>query len=68
MRTVSESEVVVPVFSAGGHTLVGVLDIDSRVKARFTQQLQETLEEVCVQLQTACDWEPLLREMTDSSS
>ena len=62
--SVSESEVVVPLLLPGGEEKVlGVLDIDSSVKERFTESLVEVLQEVCESLVRACDWEDLVRQL-----
>jgi len=48
----TESEVVVPYFTAGGDIL-GVLDVDSDLPSAFTAADQDGLEEICKLLR---DW------------
>lgn len=50
----SRSEIVVPLRRAG--ELVAVLDIDSPLPGRFTQEDREGLERCAALLEQACDW------------
>lgn len=50
----SQSEIVIPLWS--GKALVGVLDLDSPVKARFDREDQLGLEALAKRLCAACDW------------
>lgn len=50
----SQSEIVIPLFKDGA--LLGVLDIDSPVKARFDHQDQSGLERLAQYLVAGCDW------------
>lgn len=50
----SASEIVIPMIVDG--KVVGVLDIDSPIKDRFSPQDQKVLEEVVKILEAGCDW------------
>lgn len=50
----SRSEVVVPLMK--GEKLLGVLDIDSPIEARFDQADAEGLQLLCAHLADVCDW------------
>ncbi len=50
----SKSEIVIPVHHAG--RLTAVLDIDSPLYGRFSQEDREGLERFCAVLEAACDW------------
>lgn len=50
----SRSEIVVPLLAGG--KLVGVLDIDSPILARFDQQDRQGLQELAGLLAEGCDW------------
>ncbi len=52
----SASEIVVPLHDKSG-AVVGVLDIDSPEKARFSAEDKEGLEAFAQILESACDWE-----------
>ncbi len=51
----SNSEIVVPVHQAG--RLTAVLDIDSPLYGRFTEEDRAGLERFCAVLEDACDWQ-----------
>lgn len=51
----SASELVIPLLR--GERLLGVLDMDSPVAARFTLQDQKELSAMCEMLVAACAWE-----------
>lgn len=51
----SNSEIVIPLHNKNGQ-IVGVLDIDSPVKCRFTEADQKGLEDFAKILEAACDW------------
>lgn len=51
----SQSELVVPIRAQG--RVVGVMDLDSPLKARFTEADQAALEQIAVLYERACDWE-----------
>ena len=51
----SESEIVVPLHDKDG-SIVGVLDIDSPMKERFSDEDKEGLEAFARILESACDW------------
>ena len=51
----SNSEIVVPIRYNG--EIIGVLDIDSPIKARFDLEDQKGLEEFVNVLESACDWD-----------
>lgn len=50
----SNSEIVIPLHHEG--KLVGVLDIDSPLKERFTETDKNGLEECAAIIEKACDW------------
>ncbi|MGL4735865.1 MAG: GAF domain-containing protein [Cellulosilyticaceae bacterium] len=50
----SQSEIVIPLVVDG--TVVGVLDIDSPIKNRFSETDQKILEEVARLLEVGCEW------------
>ena len=50
----SQSEIVIPLITDG--VLIGVLDIDSPIKARFDAEDQKGLEKLGQMLAEACDW------------
>jgi GAF domain-containing protein len=52
--TASNSEIVIPI--RDGERIVGVLDIDSPVPARFDSEDQEGLEGIVRILERACVW------------
>jgi len=51
----SNSEIVVPIRYNG--EIIGVLDIDSPIKARFDLEDQKGLEEFVNVLESTCDWD-----------
>lgn len=51
----SNSEIVVPLHDKDGN-IVAVLDIDSPVTSRFSEEDQEGLEAFAKILESACDW------------
>lgn len=55
----SRSELVIPLIFQ--NQLLGVLDIDSPIKARFDQLDQQYLEQYCSILIQRTNWSPLLR-------
>lgn len=50
----SRSEIVIPIYS--GNTIVGILDIDSPVPARFDEADREGLEAIVCILSDGCNW------------
>lgn len=52
----SRSEVVIPMITAAGE-LLGVLDVDSPILARFTEEDGKGLGEIVDILVSSCDWE-----------
>ena len=55
----SNSEIVIPLYQK--EMPVAVLDIDSPVPDRFTEEDQKGLEQCAALLEDACDWESILR-------
>lgn len=51
----SNSEIVIPLHDKTG-SIVGVLDIDSPILARFTENDKEGLEEFAKIIEKSCDW------------
>jgi GAF domain-containing protein len=52
--TASESELVVPISS--GRRLIGVIDLDSPLLARFDEVDAAGLEQVAAMIAEGCDW------------
>lgn len=50
----SQSEIVIPLVVGGN--VIGVLDIDSPIKNRFSEEDQKILEDVVHLLEMGCDW------------
>ncbi len=50
----SQSEIVIPLIQGG--RLLGVLDLDSPIPSRFTENDRAGLEELAKRLVNGCDW------------